>query len=558
MTSLFCHMSDSRYSQLMMRVPILIALAICTGIFIGAKMFGSQSVSSTGDVVNNSNKLREILNYIDKYYVDSANTNELTDYAIKRMLEKLDPHTIYIPAKDMKIMGNQLKSHFEGIGIQFTILRDTLQVELPITGGPAETAGIRAGDKIVYVNGERIAGIGLTNRMVYDKLLGKKGSKVHLTIVRKGIKDTLSYTLIRDKIPQYSVETAYMIADKTGYIRLSRFGENAYDEFKAALEKLISQGMTRLIFDLRGNSGGYMDRAVKIADELIGGDKLLVYTDGRDNSQDEQFYAYRDGLFEKGALILLINEESASASEIVAGALQDNDRALIVGRRSFGKGLVQRPITLSDGSELRLTVSRYYTPSGRSIQKPYEDGKIEQYVNDFSRRLAHGELFVADSNRFDEKLKYKTKLGRTVYGGGGIMPDVFVPSDTSYQTPYLNSILSANLHREFTSGYLANYQANWKGKPMSFFISHFSLPEAMLQSIVEAASKEKIQFNVAQWNKSKKYLTTLLKALIARGLYGEEGFYTIMNNQDKVVQKALNLFDLATKIEKGITNTDTP
>ncbi|MCS7019852.1 MAG: S41 family peptidase [Cytophagales bacterium] len=544
-------MNDNRYTPFMVRFPFFIALAVCAGMFIGAKMFGSQSGKSVGDVLNNVNKFREILNYVDKYYVDSANASELTDYAIKRMLEKLDPHTVYIPAKDMKVMGSQLKSHFEGIGIQFTILRDTLQVELPIAGGPAEAAGIRAGDKIVYVNGERIAGIGLTNRIVYDKLLGKKGTKVSLAIVRKGVADTLSYTLVRDKIPQYSLETAYMIDEKTGYMRLSRFGETAYDEFKQGLEKLLAQGMKQLIFDLRGNSGGYMDRAVKIADEFISGNKLLVYTDGRDNSQDEQFHAYRNGLFEKGALILLINEESASASEIVAGALQDNDRALIVGRRSFGKGLVQRPLALSDGSELRLTVSRYYTPSGRSIQKPYEEGKIDQYANDYARRLAKGELFVADSNRFNEKLRYKTTLGRTVYGGGGIMPDVFVPADTSYQTPYLNSILAANLHRELVAGYVAAHKASWKTKTLATFLQQFSVTETMLQSIVEAATKEKIKYDALQWSKSKDYLATIIKALIARGLYGEEGFYNVMNPQDKTLQKALTLFELAQKIEKG-------
>lgn len=544
-------MNEHRYAQVIVRLPVFIALAVCAGIFVGAKMFGTHSGKSTGDVVNNVNKIREILSYIDKYYVDSANTSELTDYAIKRMLEKLDPHTVYIPAKDMKIMGNQLKSHFEGIGIQFTILRDTLQVELPIAGGPAEAAGIRAGDKIVYVNGQCIAGIGLTNRMVYEKLLGKKGSKVNIAVVRKGVPDTISYVLTRDRIPQYSLETAYMIDGKTGYMRLSRFGESAYDEFKRALEKLVAQGMQQLIFDLRGNSGGYMDRAVKIADEFIGGDKLLVYTDGRDDNQDEKFYAYRAGLFEKGALIVLINEESASASEIVAGALQDNDRALIVGRRSFGKGLVQRPLTLSDGSELRLTVSRYYTPSGRSIQKPYEEGKIDQYAADYSRRLAKGELFVADSNRFDEKLKYKTARGRTVYGGGGIMPDVFVPADTSYQTPYLNAVLGANLHREFASGYLANYQTIWKSKPIEVFLNQFTVTDNMLQSIIQAAEKEKIKYNDAQWTKSKNYLAMLIKALIARGLYGEEGFYKVINPQDKTLQKALTLFDLARKIEKG-------
>lgn len=544
-------MSDSRYSQLIVRIPIFIALAACAGIFVGAKMFGTQSGKAAGDVINNTNKFREIINYIDKYYVDSVNTNELTDYAIKRMLEKLDPHTTYIPAKDMKIMGNQLKSHFEGIGVQFSILRDTLQVELPIAGGPAEAAGIRAGDKIVYVNGECIAGIGLSNRMVYDKLLGKKGSKVHLAVVRKGVKDTLSYVVIRDKIPQYSLDAAYMIDDKTGYMKLSRFGENAYDEFKRGLEKLTSQGMTQLIFDLRGNSGGYMDRAVKIADEFIGGDKLLVYTDGRDDNQDEQYHAFRSGLFEKGGLIVLINEESASASEIVAGALQDNDRALLVGRRSFGKGLVQRPIIISDGSELRLTVSRYYTPSGRSIQKPYKEGKTEQYANDYARRLAHGELFIADSNRFDEKLKYKTLLGRTVYGGGGIMPDIFVPVDTSFQTAYLNAILGANLHREFASNYIAAYKSQWQSQPLSAFLAKFTVTDAMLQTVTEAASKEKIKYNAEQWAKSKNYLAMLIKALIARGIYGEEGFYNVMNRQDKMLQKALTLFDVARKIEKG-------
>ncbi|WP_448518138.1 S41 family peptidase [Rhodoflexus sp.] len=535
----------------MIRIPIFIALATCAGIFIGAKMFGTQSGKTTGDIVVSTNKLREVLNYIDKYYVDSANTNELTDYAIKRMLEKLDPHTTYIPAKDMKIMGNQLKSHFEGIGVQFSILRDTLQVELPIAGGPAETAGIRAGDKIVYVNGERIAGIGISNRMVYEKLLGKKGSKVHLAIVRKGVPDTLSYVVVRDKIPQYSLEAAYMIDQKVGYIKLARFGESAYDEFKSALEQLISKGMTQLVLDLRGNSGGYMDRAVKIADELISDDKLIVYTKGRDSNQNEAFNASKNGLFEKGGLIVLINEESASASEIVAGALQDNDRALLVGRRSFGKGLVQRPIMLSDGSELRLTISRYYTPSGRSIQKPYQEGNLGQYAQDYSRRLANGELFVADSNHFDEKLKYKTSLGRTVYGGGGIMPDVFVPADTSFQTAYLNSILSANLHREFMANYIANYKSQWQSKPVAVFVTQFTITESMLQTIVEAAVKEKIKYSPVEWAKSKNYLGNLLKAMIARGIYGEEGFYRVMNDQDKLLQKALTMFEVAKKIEKG-------
>ncbi|MCS6967353.1 MAG: S41 family peptidase [Cytophagales bacterium] len=544
-------MGEKRYFQLLVRMPLLISLAACAGVFIGAKMFGNQSGKLAGDVSTNAIKLREILSHINKYYVDSANIEELTDHAIKHMLEHLDPHTTYISAKDMKVIGHQLKSHFEGIGVQFVILRDTLQVEFPIAGGPAEAVGIRAGDKIVCVNGKCIAGIGLTNRMIYEKLLGKKGTKVHLTVVRKGVKDTLSFVVVRDKIPQYSLETAYMIDDKTGYMRLTRFGETAYEEVKQALEKFTAQGMEQLIFDLRGNTGGYMDRAVKIADEFISGDKLLVYTKGRNSLHNEKFYSIHPGLFEKGSLIVLVNEESASASEIVAGALQDNDRALIVGRRTFGKGLVQRPIPLADGSELRLTISRYYTPSGRCIQKPYQEGKPDKYAQDYAQRLAHGDLFVADSNQFDETLKYKTLRGRIVYGGGGIMPDVFVPVDTSYQSPYLNSILNSNLHRELVSEFVASHQAEWKKKSLFTFLEQFQVSDKMLQSLIRAAEKEKIKFDAQQWQKSKGYLTTLLKAMIARGFYGEEGFYRVMNQQDKMLQKALSLFEMAQKIEKG-------
>ncbi|MGB3617959.1 MAG: S41 family peptidase, partial [Catalinimonas sp.] len=348
------------------RLPLLLSLAIAGGILLGATMFGGQN---NRGVLNGYKKFGEILGLIERDYVDTVNTEDLIESAIQQMLENLDPHTVYIPSRDVEMAQTQLEGDFEGIGIEFLIVNDTIQVVSPITDGPSERVGLQAGDKIIAVDGDPVAGVGFTNRDVFDKLRGPKSSKVKVAVQRRGEPSPLDFVITRDKIPSYSIDVAYMIDRQTGYIKVSRFAANTYNEFKQSLEELRAQGMQRMILDLRDNPGGYMDRATKMADEFLSGNKLIVYADGRGERYDSKAFAYRQGMFEEGAVIVLINEGSASASEIVAGALQDNDRALIVGRRSYGKGLVQMPVNLTDGSELRLTIARYYTPSGRSVQK---------------------------------------------------------------------------------------------------------------------------------------------------------------------------------------------
>jgi len=546
-TSLF--MSTIKNSDFVTKLPILIALAICAGIFVGAKMFGRND--GIGDINGNTNRLREILTYVDRYYVDSANTDELTEYAIKKMLEKLDPHTSYIPAKDMEVMGTYLNSYFEGIGVSFTIVKDTISVESPVAGGPAETVGVRAGDKIVAINGKKVAGIGITTRGVFDLLLGKKGTQVSVGIARRGTTELLAYTITRDKIPQYSIDASYLIDNKTGYLRISRFGQRAHEELKEALKKLQALGMEQLVLDLRGNGGGYLPQAVSIVDEFVPGDKMIVYTDGRVESHDEEYRGKKEGLFEQGAMIVLVDEESASASEIVAGALQDNDRALLIGRRSFGKGLVQRPISLSDGAELRLTISRYYTPSGRSIQKPYELGKGDEYAEDMTHRVSHGELYHADSNKFDLSQEYKTAKGRLVYGGGGIMPDIFVPMDTSYYTSYLSKLLNEQVVREFALDYTNANMADLRKMSAETFAKKFVVTEAMLAQMVVLATRQGIRPEPSQLKQSKAFIALRTKSFIARNLWHDEGWYRVSNQEDEVIAQALKRFGEAKKIETG-------
>jgi carboxyl-terminal processing protease len=535
------------------RLPIVLAIAVSAGIFIGAKMFGSQNARQN-DITTNVTKLREILSYINNDYVDSANIDDLTDHAIKEMLQKLDPHTSYIPTKDMEYMGKQLEGDFEGIGISFQIFHDTLNIESILAGGPSEQAGLRAGDRIIKVNDENIAGIGLSNRGVYEKLRGKKGSKVKISVLRRGDANLQSFNVTRAKIPQHSVEVALMMDNKTGYIKLSRFGANAYDEFKAALEKLLKQGMKQVMIDLRDNGGGYMDRAVNIVDELVGGEKMIVYTDGKLDKYDEKYKTKSKGIFEQGAVIVLIDEESASASEIVAGALQDNDRALIVGRRSYGKGLVQRPIDLTDGSELRITISRYYTPSGRSIQKPYVMGNLDEYADDYAHRVSHGELFHADSNKLDKSKQYKTTKGRIVYGGGGIMPDEFVGVDTSHFSSYFNT-QNASAINETIREYALDYASANKNKLIEIgirnFTKEFQVSEAMLKGYLKMAERQNIKYDEKGFSQSKNYIKNNLKAFIGRMTWDNEASYAVWNQNDEIVKKAMSLFPEASKLEAG-------
>ncbi|WP_052429989.1 S41 family peptidase [Sporocytophaga myxococcoides] len=530
------------------KFPIFLALAVICGIFIGAVM---NSDGSKNNITQSFKRYYEILNYVENDYVDTVNMDELVDFSIVKMLEKLDPHTAYIPKKDIDIARSQLEGDFEGIGIEFNIIKDTIYVVAPISGGPSEAVGLMAGDKIVKVDDKSVAGAGITNGDVFSKLRGPKGTKVKVTIIRKNAKKPLDFVITRDKIPTYSVDVSYMVDQTTGYIKVSRFSANTYTEFKQALSGLKAKGMKQLIIDLKDNPGGYMDRATRIVDELLDDRKLIVYTDGKDPRYDSRIEAYMNGDFEKGPVIVLINEGSASASEIVSGALQDNDRALIVGRRSFGKGLVQMPIPLSDGSELRLTISRYYTPSGRSIQKPYDKNNSDDYSSDLLKRYQHGEFFHADSIKFNDSLKYKTTKGRYVYGGGGIMPDIFVPRDTTAFTTYLVELFNKNIIREYTLDYYSNNKEELQKMTFEEFKKSFAVTDKMLKEVVDLATRSGVKYKEADFNKSKSMLRNNIKAYIGRSVWGNSGFYPIINETDEIYLSALKQWDKAKEIESG-------
>ncbi|MEM1136866.1 MAG: S41 family peptidase [Bacteroidota bacterium] len=537
-------------SNYQIRLPLLLSLAIIAGIFIGANVFqnSGSGISNTRGISKNSKKFRDIISYVERYYVDTINTDELTEFAIEEMLNKLDPHTTYIPAEDFEYSNSHLQGNFEGVGIEFNVFKDTVYVVSTVVGGPSELVGIKAGDKIIKVDNENIAGTNISRRKVVDLLRGKKGSKVNVAIKRRNVNELLFFNVKRDEIPEYSIDVSYMIDEKTGYIKINTFGAKTFEEFESALSKLMNKGMERLLIDLRGNGGGYMHIATKIADEFLSKDKLIVYTDGKAEQYNEKDFATEKGSFEKGALIVLIDENSASASEILSGALQDNDRALIVGRRSFGKGLVQRPIKLDDNSELRLTISRYYTPSGRSVQKPYSE-EID-YDVDISTRYENGEFFSVDSIHFDKSLKYETEAGRTVYGGGGIMPDYFVPLDTSYYTKYLSDIYANNLIVEFAYDYVSKNREKIEAKGLENFKKEMYVNEEILKEFIAFADREGVPYVEGQYLKSKQQIERGIKAWTARRIWREEGFYPIYNAQDNIFKQALNLFDKAAKLEE--------
>lgn len=531
-------------SPFAIKLPFLLSIAIAAGVFIGATMFGKSSNSSkNGDPLKLAIKYRDILNYIDQNYVDTVNTTELVDYSITKMLEKLDPHSVYIPAQEVEAASQELKGSFEGVGIEFSLVKDTIYVVAPISGGPSESVGIKSGDKIIKVNDENVAGVGITNKGVFDRLRGSKGSKVRLKILRKEMKELLSFEITRDKIPQFSIDVSYMVDHKTGYIKMSHFSSTTYDEFRKALTELTDQGMTQLMLDLRDNPGGLLDRAIRICDELLAEGNLIVYTKSKDGRFDERFEATDRGSFQTQPIIVLMNEGSASASEIVSGAIQDNDRGLIVGRRSFGKGLVQLPINLTDGSELRLTISRYYTPSGRSIQKPYTSGKLEDYEMEVYKRFKHGELFTADSTKFNDSLKYYTKKGRIVYGGGGIMPDYFVPRDTSMISKYLISLVASNNIREFALNYAFKNKKSLEKMKYDNFLKNFQVTDQLLKEIIQLGEKNKVEFKKEEFEQSKEFIKNQVKAIIARTVWGNKQAYPIFHQLDHEFQEALKLFD---------------
>ena len=541
---------------------MFLGITLAAGVLIGATFFGGGK--SLNNIGRGYSKYKEVLQLIENNYVDTVNTDDLVDYSISKMLEKLDPHTTYMNPQEAVAARTQLEGGFDGIGVEFNIYKDTVYVVTPLAGGPSETAGIQSGDKIIKVDDTPMTGSKLDNALVFQKLRGRKGSEVKLVILRRSDKKPMTFTVQRDRIPTYSVDAAYMVDDKTGYIKVNRFSETTYDEFKKAMASLKEKGMTQMVLDLRNNPGGYMDRATSLADEFISGDKLLVYTDGKDDRYDRQTRARIAGQFEDGPVVVLLDEGSASASEIVAGALQDQDRALIVGRRSFGKGLVQMPVTLSDGSELRLTISRYYTPSGRSIQKPYVMGHIEEYEKDLEVRAKSGELYIADSIKNNPKYKFKTAGGRTVYGAGGITPDVFVPRDTLFMTKYLIQLYNKNIVREMAMEYANDHRKQLEKEGFDNYRKNFVINDAMLKQMTTDAASQGVKLKEAEFNRSKKYIQTQLKAYIAQyvwkrghrdGLNNE--FFEVMGEADNTYQKALTLFGRARLLEKGTYTTQT-
>ncbi|TGE21404.1 S41 family peptidase [Hymenobacter aquaticus] len=530
-----------RSSRRQVRQPLLLAVVLACGILLGANPFRPSDQNPDG-TARGYLKFKEILSYVDRDYVDSVDAEALSDYAISRMLERLDPHSVFIPAKQQQQASAFLQSDFDGVGVEFNLFRDTVTIVSPLSGGPAEQAGLHPGDRILAVNGEQVSGVHITTEEMFGKLRGPRGSKVQLLVQRRKQTKPLSVLVTRNRIPNSSVDVAYMLDNATGYIKVSRFASGTYDEFKQALGDLRRQGLSRLVLDLRGNPGGYLDRATKLADEFIGGTKKIVYTDGKGDVYDTQTYSRTLGEFEDGPLVVLVDEGSASAAEVVAGALQDHDRALVVGRRTFGKGLVQQPIALNDGSELRLTIARYYTPSGRSIQKSYRGG-YEEYEKELAQRQKHGEYFHADSIHFADSLRYRTDKGRTVYGGGGIMPDLFVPRDTSAYSPYYTRLQSHNLVREFALNFYQDHKAELEGLRFEQFNSSFRISDGQLQTLAAQAAHDGVPADAAGLKRCATLLRGQLKALIARSAYGKTAYYQVLRDQDAELQQALRALD---------------
>ena len=518
---------------------------------------------STGAIGQNNDpkatveKFNTLLYYIERMYVDSVNSEELVEHAIVHMLEELDPHSVYISKQELAAANEPLQGNFEGIGVQFNILKDTIFVVATIAGGPSEKLGIMAGDKIINVDGKPVAGIGINNQDVMGLLKGPKGTTVKVEIKRGGVKRLLDFDIIRDKIPIYSVDASYMIDDQIGYVKVNRFAKTTMVELREALVKLKSQGMNSLVLDLQGNGGGLLSTAIEMADEFLSDNRLLVYTEGRSFPKDET-YSRRQGLFEKGRLVVLIDEGSASASEIVSGAIQDWDRGLIVGRRSFGKGLVQRPVELPDGSAVRLTVQKYYTPAGRCIQKPYDDG-IEAYQKEKYERFETGELLSLEKLDLPDSLKFTTNIQkRTVYGGGGILPDIFVPIDTTYSSEYFNDMLRKGAMNQYALTWVDQNRdmLSSKYKSSDEFVKNFEVSRDITDGLVKYVEKEGIPFVKEDWDRSFEAVSIRMKALIGRNLYDYNVFYEVVNKLSPAYMKAINVLHDGTFEKAKLAHAD--
>lgn len=519
-------------------LPIMLAVALILGIFIGNKL-NTGSVQQQAFKWSKSNKLSTIVDLISNAYVDSISTDKLVEDAIPEILKKLDPHTSYISAENMKEVREEMTGNFSGIGVQFSIQNDTVMVVDVISGGPSHKLGILPGDRIVKVNDSIIAGVNVNNDKVMSLLRGDKGTLVQVGIKRRGINDLIDYDITRGDIPIYSVDVSYMIDKETGYIKVSRFAEHTYDEFMQGMEKLKSQGMHRIIIDLRGNPGGYLGAVIRMVNEFLEAGEGVLYTQG--NAQPRKTYNNpQKGRYTDQDVVVLIDDFSASASEIFAGAIQDNDRGWVVGRRSFGKGLVQEQIPLMDGSALRLTVSRYYTPSGRCIQKSYENGN-DEYYQDIMKRMVHGEFQVADSIQMPDTLSYKTLHGRTVYGGGGIMPDYFVPADTTGFSEYFSKLVQKRLIYTYSFDFADQHREELKKCVSTEALDRLLSEKNILQQFVQYANRSGVPEDRNGLRISGKIIETQLKAYIARNILGEEGFYPFIKEIDNALLKAIEV-----------------
>lgn len=523
-------------------MPFLLAICLVAGILIGTFYTHHFSGNKLGIINTSSNKLNALLHIIDEQYVDTVSMFNLVEEAMPQILAELDPHSSYIPAKDLEAVNSDLKGSFSGIGVQFTIQDDTIHINSVIQGGPSEKVGLLAGDRIVEVDDSSFVGKIVTNSEAMRRLKGEKGSKVKLGIYRPGEKEILHFTVVRGDIPVKSIDAAYMINDKFGYVKVNKFGETTYPELLVALAQLSQANCKGMIIDLRGNTGGYMAAAIQMVNEFLPNNKLIVYTEGR-KSPRENYTSNGTGSSQTMPLIVLMDEGSASASEIFAGAIQDNDRGTIIGRRSFGKGLVQQPIEFSDGSAIRLTIARYYTPSGRCIQKPYEKGNDAEYEMDIITRYEHGEFFSADSIKQNIKEIYHTSLGRTVYGGGGIMPDIFVPQDTTGMTSYYRMAATRGLIIRYTLDYTDKNRNKLKEYDTPQKMEAYLKTQNLLEKFAEYAEKKGLKRRNILMYKSKQLFEESLYGNIIYNMLGIEAYITYSNLTDKTVQKALEVLE---------------
>ena len=513
-----------------------------TSTLVFATLFASaQNQQPQSKAQMNAQKMGTVLYLIDNFYVDTANMDKVTEDAIIATLKELDPHSAYISKKDVEKANEPLVGSFDGIGVTYQLIRDTVTVISPTAGGPSEKVGIMAGDQIIKIDGEEAFGKKVDNEYVQKHLRGKKGTKVTVSIKRGNDPELLDFEITRDKIPLNSINAAYMLDNHIGYIKLDRFAQESTKEFKEAFAKLQADGMESLIFDLRGNTGGYLNTAIEMVDQFIDEDKLIVFTEGI-HSPRQEWRSTKSGLYTDGRLVVLIDEGSASASEILSGAIQDHDRGVVIGRRSFGKGLVQRPFNLPDGSQIRLTTSRYHTPSGRCIQRPYEGG-VEEYAKEMTKRLEHGEYFHADSIQFPDSLKYKTDGGRTVYGGGGIMPDLFVPIDTAYNSKLYTNLVRKGALNRFTTDYGLKHRDEIKKQYGDFehFNKDFNVGKDLVEGLKKAAEEAKVEWNDEQYAHSEMFILLQIKALIARNVWETQQYYQVMASVDPGIQKAMEV-----------------